>query len=69
LVGFFLVLWPSWLRGLAPRSFQGGYRRFFSWFFFIFALVWTLVVFGITSSEYWAMKRTMERRAFKIVEG
>jgi hypothetical protein len=59
------VLWRGLIDGLIP-----GFRsRGFVWFFFLFAVAWTVIAGATTGIRYLELKRMMASGTFQAVEG
>jgi hypothetical protein len=68
-VGALLVFRPALMQRLAPSGLQGTARKIFSWFFFVFALLWTAGTFLGTFLQYRAVISDLGTGRYSVVEG
>jgi hypothetical protein len=68
-IGALLVFRPALMLTLLPNGLQGRARKIFSWFFFIFALLWTAISFIVTFLEYLKVTSDLSAGRYSVVEG
>jgi hypothetical protein len=68
-IGALLVFAPQLMQRIMPAGLQSRSRRIFSWFFFIFALSWTLVTFFGTYGGYSNARNALDSGKYSVVEG
>jgi hypothetical protein len=68
-IGALLVFAPDLMRRLMPSGLQGRYRTVFSWFFLIFASIWTIASFVGTYQQYRNASSCLRDASCPTVEG
>lgn len=67
IVGAVMVFRPEWLESIMRRPLKQ--RHFFRWFFFLFALLWTVVATAGVLSDAFKARSAVEDHDCQIVEG
>lgn len=68
-IGALLVFRPALMLRHMPSGIQGKARKGFSWFYFIFALLWTITSFLATYYEHNKAISDLRKGHFSVVEG
>lgn len=68
-IGALLVFKPLFMLKLMPFGLQGRSRTVLSWFFFVFAALWTLGSFAITYIQYQPVEAALRDGHFDVAEG
>jgi len=68
-VGALLVFRPALMLKIMPSGLQGRARTVFSWFFLIFAVLWTAVSFAATYVQYQTVTTALQNGRYSVVEG